>query len=719
MRRKNPKVTTHGGFEISIEPDADLSFLRLDSLNLNDADLQRALLVSSELGYTQLQDANLAGADLTAANLYHTNLNGAHLENAILGSAQLRQTKLNGAHLEGANLNQAKISGAELTDAHLEGAYLQNAQLFNTQLNDANLDGAHLEGAKFNRVWFTRASLRGAFLNGANLRELCFFEDTDLTGADLTDADIRAANLSKANLTGAILTGVKINYNTKFPKGFNAIQYIPNYYADQNLRAADFRGKDLENASFFRSDLEGAHLEGANLKNADFHAANLKSANFVGANLEGAKWDGATLNFAILEFVHLEGAKFGASDLIAARLNGAHLDGADLESSDLSGAKLVGAHLTGALLNAASLKLANLTDADLSHADLKEANLFNAVFRGAILEDANLAGVDDARYADFTDANLTNAALEDADLSKAILTGAILAGATVNEYTKLPEGFDRNRLLPVVEERRSYREMTGSVLKLGKPDSPQRAADFKRKYPAEFDRLIKDTGGKDFTDAVKDQVRDKYRTPFDWYVTHARYRSEAQRKSEKSNDVILLNVDLEKINVSDKRLELLKRLSNVSHRSGHPHAKYPLFTIGWIRFHSDKDRKLYLVEEVQSDVWVVRQQTKNVDNQTQTQLRRAGISPEDFNEVYETLRPYSDRFYEDALGILFMEAEQKGYSVEMLGYEDKREFASPRSVYTDLPRKMGMRPQPTQTDLGLKDKVSYYKPNPSHPRRRY
>ena len=61
---------------------------------------------------------------------------------------------------------------------------------------------------------------------------------------------------------------------------------------------------------------------------------------------------------------------------------------------------------------------------------------------------------------------------------------------------------------------------------------------------------------------------------------------------------------------------------------------------------------------------------------------------------------------------------KKGYSVEMLGYGDKKGYGSPRSIYTDLPRKMGMRPQPTQTDLSLKDKVSYYKPNPSRPRKR-
>jgi hypothetical protein len=261
--------------------------------------------------------------------------------------------------------------------------------------------------------------------------------------------------------------------------------------------------------------------------------------------------------------------------------------------------------------------------------------------------------------------------------------------------------------------------MTGSVLKLDKPDSPQRAADFKRRYPAEFERLAKDTGGRDFTQSVKESIRNKYRTPFDWYVTRSKYKDDAQRVSKESNDVILLNVDLENIDATPKQVDLIKKLRQISYLSEHPHAQYPLFTIGWVRFYDDAEHKLYLVEEVQSDVWVVREQTRKVDEQTQNQLQDAGIQAEDFDELFETLRPYSDRFYEDALGILFIEAEEKGYSVEMLGYGDKKQYGSPRSIYTDLPRKMGMRPQPTQTDLELKDKVSYYKPNPSRPRKRY
>jgi hypothetical protein len=122
---------------------------------------------------------------------------------------------------------------------------------------------------------------------------------------------------------------------------------------------------------------------------------------------------------------------------------------------------------------------------------------------------------------------------------------------------------------------------------------------------------------------------------------------------------------------------------------------------------------------VQSDVEVVRTKMKG-DTEESQQLRRAGINPEEYVEVLDLLRPYSARFYEDAIGLIYQEAEALGYTVEMLGYEDKKDFGSPRSVYIDLPKRLGMsqrRESEVPTSEPLKEKVSYYKPNPSKPPR--
>lgn len=74
------------------------------------------------------------------------------------------------------------------------------------------------------------------------------------------------------------------------------------------------------------------------------------------------------------------------------------------------------------------------------------------------------------------------------------------------------------------------------------------------------------------------------------------------------------------------------------------------------------------------------------------------------------MQPLADRFYEDALGLVFDKAEAAGKVVEMLDYEQKRRFGSPKSVYTDLPRKMGMKlgPSVAMPDVG---QVWGYVPN--------
>jgi hypothetical protein len=116
--------------------------------------------------------------------------------------------------------------------------------------------------------------------------------------------------------------------------------------------------------------------------------------------------------------------------------------------------------------------------------------------------------------------------------------------------------------------------------------------------------------------------------------------------------------------------------------------------------------KTWLVEEVQSDVGVVREKLKD-----------GSVPPglEKYADVIEELRPYIDRFYEDALGVVFVEAEKKDYAVEMLTYELKKHMGSPRSVYTDLPRAMGMQRRRGSRVVPVDEtqyETWYYKPNP-------
>jgi uncharacterized protein YjbI with pentapeptide repeats len=160
--------------------------------------------------------------------------------------------------------------------------------------------------------------------------------------------------------------------------------------------------------------LRFADLHGAQLRAADLHHADISGANLVGADLRDARLYGA--------------------QLLGARLRGAQLRSTDLGDAFLTTADLHGAQLSGADLVNTDLHAAELGDADLDKADLSEANLLYAKLGSARLSGARLGN------ADLRNADLRGAILADADLQ-----GAKLDGATANDRTTWPAGFDWRR----------------------------------------------------------------------------------------------------------------------------------------------------------------------------------------------------------------------------------------------------------------------------------
>ncbi len=170
-----------------------------------------------------------------------------------------------------------------------------------------------------------------------------------------------------------------------------------------------------------------------------------------GANLAGAQLFRANLSDADLSDADLRGAKVADADLTRAELSGAKLAGAHLSGVDLRGADMTGAFLTGAFLRRADLRGADLTRARLVEADM----------RGAFVAEARL-----------TEANLTRA-----DLS----------GATWDDLTVWPEGFEppHQETDPPEELQPETAESGRSVAEVYEPVrveslDPDQAADFGR-----------------------------------------------------------------------------------------------------------------------------------------------------------------------------------------------------------------------------------------------
>lgn len=448
-----------------------------------------------------------------------------------------------------------------------------------------------------------------------------------------------------------------------------------------DLSAADLERANLVDANLFEANLGNAHLSRANLAGADLGRANLANADLEGSNLKRAR-----LYYAAVKRAYLAGADLGGADLEGSNLDGSNLSDADLSDADLRHARLVFSDLYNANLAGADFRNAHLLGADLRNADLRGANL-----EDSNLEKAKLGG------ADLRGADLRNANLEGAILEGAILEGANLEGANL-------EG----TMLDVPEEltaKVATGKQTRALSKLKKQALPLKAAAFKKLFPEEFERIKADTKGADFTPQLLQQLIDKYGIV--WSVSKDSYQDSAQRICDNANDVLQLNIDISDPVYTEQQKKNLKAVKQVSLRSGHPVVRGGnIFTIGWVRYCDFPDR--ILVEEVQSDVPGVRKGLKDPD--FRQQLESSGVFPEELEETLALLAPFADRFYEDALGLVFDLAEEQGKRVEMFDYAQKKQFGSPRAVYTDLPRSMGMKLGPSEAmpDIG---QVWKYTPN--------
>ena len=597
----------------------------------------------------------------------------AKLKGAKLSGADLGGANLTGADLEGADLTGASLEYAHLVDANLEGAVLANTLLEGAKLVGANLKEANLSFAEGEEVDFTETNLHKAYMIGAQFVH-GIFKDADLTRANLTRANLRKAKFHNADLRKAI---IKYAY----------------------LRGTLLNGADLTGAYFDGTRLEGTVFDDAIITDVDFSSATLEETQFARADLRRSKMGGST---DTLSGVNFEGAK---------------LQEADFNESGLTLCNFSEAEMQGTKLQWAFLEKCDFRKTDLRGAKFQDSILHNNKWGGAKVEGASFEGASGVR----------------------VYAGGTMGPAIWEQGFENVEGLEDAIFSPKIntfthEKARSYGEMTGAVLKMLKPDAPVKASEFKKKYPAEFERLKGVTSGRDFSEDIKDKVKQQYLTPFDWLISNSFYGKEVrglrgawddkawdagdQQYSRKPNSVLKLDISTKQFSESEARI--LGLLSEVAESSCHPYASGDFFNIGWVRHTTDHAHATILIEEVQSDLYSYKTLLKERSKRLTEVLSRFDLSVEDIETALDITKGYLERFPEDAIGFIFARAAELGYTVEMLGYKDKKVFGSPRSVYIDLPKRVGMtktRQTEVPTRFRMTDKVSFYNPNPSKPQR--
>ena len=209
--------------------DANLSNANLYNANFNGADLSSAKL-AIHLGYELLSNANLSNANLYNANFNEADLSYVKLDNMDLEEANFEGANLKGANFKCSNLNDSKLSSANLENANLESANLKGANLKSVNLIGANLTGAHLNDVNLIDANLTDANFTGAKLSSAELSSV------NLNGAILIRVQALKTNFEGATLTGACIEDWNINSQTNLQKVKCDYIYLREIYSEEEKK---------------------------------------------------------------------------------------------------------------------------------------------------------------------------------------------------------------------------------------------------------------------------------------------------------------------------------------------------------------------------------------------------------------------------------------------------------------------------------------------------
>lgn len=463
--------------------------------------------------------------------------------------------------------------------------------------------------------------------------------------------------------------------------------------------------RTFANGVFHDQDFSGLNLGAINFSGADLSGSNFSNTSLVRANFQGCELGTCLFNSAKLNGAAFDRAWLKRSDFENASCVGSTFKNADLEHTSWHGAKIIdalfwNASLSDADFTGAQLSSVEMIDVEAERVAFDNASLDECTFRNARMRSALFIETD-LRYTSFEGALLTGATFEKASLLSCRWDNALIAYASftgvIMEADELQGAFGIETAIfssgkSSPGSRTAYGRKRKVSKALRKVEAPIKASAFKAMSPAAWEVLKQDLPNiQTLTPDLSKEILKSY--GMDWQVTSDSYTAEAQRLSTKPNEVLQLNVDIEAL-TSDYHVQMvLRRMAELSHRSGHPTlmplGKPLLFTVGWVRYNEYPDERVLLVEEIQSDLPTVRKASDDDIEEFRTRLQRDGRE-QAFDQALAIMKPYEDRFYFDALSLVFDIALEKGLEVEMLTYKTKKEFGSPTRVYEELPRKMGM-----------------------------
>ncbi|ANQ22161.1 TPA: pentapeptide repeat-containing protein [Vibrio alginolyticus] len=161
----------------------DFSFLKLNQINLSDANISNSFFKRTFLQYIYAR--NLLAED---CNFYGAYMNGSVFD----------RSRLSGSNFSNVRMREAKLKNSNISFANFSESKLQYSQFVEVTAVETN---------------FSNSEARYINLAFSDLRRAKFYK-SDLTGADLSNTDLSGADLTGAKIEGIKLASVVVDENT-------------------------------------------------------------------------------------------------------------------------------------------------------------------------------------------------------------------------------------------------------------------------------------------------------------------------------------------------------------------------------------------------------------------------------------------------------------------------------------------------------------------------
>lgn len=295
-------------------------------------------------------------------------------------------------------------------------------------------------------------SFKGNVTNAINsVRKWQDYGDIFKEGANLAGEILKKAKADSKKLINANLQRTDFSKSALDCCNFSGANLIKTNFENANLEGCLFKNVKTEHTNFNSTYLRAAVFKGDFGVWTDMERANLCSANFKEANLKN-------INFS--NSIYDNYTKFPKDFIPEEEGLRKFEEGCDI-GKDFARMKLRTLQFTNMDLNRANFKRTDLKACLFNNCDISTANLKRAYLKKATINNCDLK-YSELKQANFDKASLYNVDMRDSNVRGAILTwsdavNVNLKGATYDQYTVFPAGFDPKKAgMIYVESQLSY-----------------------------------------------------------------------------------------------------------------------------------------------------------------------------------------------------------------------------------------------------------------------